>query len=138
MAINRQALQAAYDDGLTDREAAQRVGCACQSVFRWRKRNGLRPNGVLNEVRARELYDAGCNDTEIGRQLGRTQSAIWSWRTRNGLPSVRSRPRDWIARALELERAGLSRNAIAAHLQLSRGTVHGALYRLRYAQEARP
>lgn len=86
-------IEALYDQGLLDKQIADRLGCTAQTVFRWRKRNGkpLRPrlppsNKKMDEVRARELYDRGLSDTEIGEIMGLSRSTIATWRNRRFLP----------------------------------------------------
>lgn len=81
-----------YEKKLSDKQIAEKLGCAPETVFRWRKRNGkpvLRytsPNKKLNEVRARELYDRGLSDSEIGEIMGAPRSTVATWRLRAFLP----------------------------------------------------
>jgi len=65
-----------YDQGLTDREIAQRVGRANVSIFFWRRSMGLpahpraRRKHRLDWEAITSDYRAGLNTVEIGRKYG--------------------------------------------------------------------
>ena len=49
MATNTTTMEALWNDGLVDRAIAEKLNCAQNTVFHWRKRNGLPSNaGIFN------------------------------------------------------------------------------------------
>lgn len=88
-----------YDQGKTDGEIAESVGCAKDTVMKWRRRKGLTPNvnkpkTPINYELVRRLYMAGLTDIEIAGALGCCRSAIQKWRAENLLPVNRPRGKE--------------------------------------------
>lgn len=89
--LDQEKLRALYDRGLTDREIAEEMGCARDSVRLWRKRTELPPNGNKAKRRVdwdavRALYMAGMTDREIAEATGHHRQSIGDWRRTEGLP----------------------------------------------------
>ena len=81
-----------YDKGMNDAEIARELGCAKDTVFRWRKRMELPPNGnnshySIDWERIRALYEQGLNDSQIGKAVGVSHQTVCNWRSANKLPS---------------------------------------------------
>jgi transcriptional regulator len=78
-----------YKQGLTDREIADQVGMAQESVSYWRRRNGLPRNAARWDSQRMSLYNQGMTDREIGRQTGQRATTICNWRAARKLPANR-------------------------------------------------
>ena len=77
-----------YEQGMSDRRIASRLGGSQNTVWRWRKANGLAPNPLgtsVNDNRM-ELYLSGMTDPEIAQELGVKPNSICEWRKRHSLP----------------------------------------------------
>lgn len=81
-----------YDKGKTDREIAEALGCAKDTVRLWRKRKELPPNGMspkrrIDYGKVRALYMEGLSDRKIAAELGCSSGRILDWRWAEGLPA---------------------------------------------------
>lgn len=78
-----------YKEGLSDPKMAEALGVSCDTVRRWRRRNGL-PNNFRRTAQQENLlmnlWLSGKNDREIAEAVGRAPSTISEWRKKNGLP----------------------------------------------------
>ena len=78
-----------YDQGLNDREIADKFGCHTSTVRDWRVENGLEAqNSYTNHDTTGwiDLYDQGLSDGQIGKQVGAIPASVRAWRKRNKLP----------------------------------------------------
>ncbi len=80
-----------YDQGMTDREIAERCYVSRGVIYKWRKRRGLPYNSQYDERKRHNLYRQGLNDYEIAARCGVTQPAIFQWREKMGLPPNRTK-----------------------------------------------
>lgn len=85
-----------YDQGKSDGEIAEAVGCAKDTVQKWRRRKCLTPNvnpprRPIDYEMVRRLYMAGLTDREIAETLGCGRNSIYEWRAGNLLPFNRKR-----------------------------------------------
>jgi len=85
-----------YNQGLSDREIAQRVGITASVVGEWRKRrhlpiNSLRGRNTDQEMYERrlKLYNQKLTDKQIADLEGVSEQAIRTWRKVHGLPAHR-------------------------------------------------
>ena len=77
-----------YKIGLNDREIADELGCAHETVRRWRQNEGLGHNythGAKPPERILSLYEAGETDKEICSELGLSSGYLCKWRMKRGL-----------------------------------------------------
>lgn len=76
-----------YDQGLTDQEIADKLGCTVNLIGARRRAAGL-PSVAQrnNDAEYQRLYDAGYCDAHVAQVMGCTKSAVANWRKRNGLP----------------------------------------------------
>ena len=101
-------LEELYNEGLNDKEIAEKTGVSKIAVCRWRHRNKLPHNRYANKPKSnrtrthkkgdayienpkyaivRELYNEGLNDKEIAAKVGMHQKSIFRWRKDNKLLS---------------------------------------------------
>ena len=131
-------IRALYEQGLTDRQIAEKLECTTTPIFAWRKRWGKaahveKPRGKVDPELAMQMYLEGKCDREIGEAMNCGHNAIAYWRTRNGLPTLHGPERyDW-SKALPLYRAGATDKQIAKAVGCS---VSGAREWRRRATEA--
>jgi len=85
-------LQELYDQGLPDRDIANRVGISKQTVRNWRLKLGLpchpAPSGPVNVAdwdRAAVLHASGRTDEQLAEELGVARKTVQAWRQKNGL-----------------------------------------------------
>lgn len=80
-----------YQQGLVDRQIAEKVGGSQTTIGAWRRFNRLPPNRARVEKatyadrykRRTELYHQGLSDKQIAEIEGVTRAAISTWRHRN-------------------------------------------------------
>jgi len=79
---------AIYNQGLRDKEIAEKIGVSLDTIYRWRKAHGLPRNyeRTANDAIRFSLYREGKTDREIATSVGIKKNAIWYWRKRNNLP----------------------------------------------------
>lgn len=87
-----------YNEGLSDYEIAKRVNRHSSTIYKWRKRNKLKPNHDVRLTEEqfkdiKEMYLTGLNDFEIGEAIGTGHCNIHYWRKKNNLPA--NAPRGW-------------------------------------------
>ena len=81
-----------YEQGLIDREIADRAGLTIGSIWQWRQKNNLPPNGVISEEdkkKIKKLRKEGKNDKEIGEIIGWSTTAVGKVRAKLGIPSAK-------------------------------------------------
>lgn len=86
-----------YAERLKDREMAERLGVATDTVRKWRKARNLPPNGGkrewyrapgqsrYNAPEVMRAWENGATDRELAAMTGTTTPAAKNWRYRNGL-----------------------------------------------------
>ena len=77
-----------YEQGLVDREIAEKLRAHPSTVTRHRNRLGLKANGcirVFTDQQLIDLHEQGLNDREIGEKLGSSRALVSRHRTRLGL-----------------------------------------------------
>jgi hypothetical protein len=86
-----------YEQGLTDREIAARVGIRPNTVVVWRRERGLAvnssgrgPKAPLCDAR-KLLYDLGWSDGRIAKEQQVDKGSVRQWRHRRNLPANFSR-----------------------------------------------
>jgi len=81
-------LKKLYEQGLIDREIAEKLGVSKGAVWERRNSLGLPPNGrkKFSDSEFKELYEEGLNDYEIGEKLGVSRSAVRNRRNSLDLP----------------------------------------------------
>lgn len=87
--------QQLYEQGHTDKEIADALGCCPQYVGKWRSRRGLpvhaavRPSFVqrIDWDSAYSMYAKGLTDKQIAAELGCSDRSVHHWRKKNCLPS---------------------------------------------------
>lgn len=136
--INKEQVRELYRMGLNDREIADELGCAHETVRRWRQNEGLPHNykhGAKPQERILSLYEAGKTDKEICCELGLSVGYLCKWRWRRGLspnPPPEKKLREERIRMLQeghsvreiAEREGVSQDAIYKWLR-ARGLCGG-------------
>jgi transposase len=77
-----------YDQGLTDKEIAEKTGKSRGAVRDWRykQKPPLPPNGVVAPPNYRYWYDQGLTDKEISKKADKTYAAVVAWRRRQKPP----------------------------------------------------
>lgn len=81
-----------YDQGLTDQEIADKLGCTVNLIGARRRAAGLPSIAQQrNDAKYRHLYDAGYCDAHIAQEIGCSKKAVSVWRNRHGLPFNRDR-----------------------------------------------
>ena len=90
-----------YEQGKSDGEIAEVMGCYASVVRVWRKRNDLQINIKPRKKRVvksrfdwdkgRTLYDRGMSDGEIAKVLGCNKNSVLKWRGRTNLPANKER-----------------------------------------------
>lgn len=94
MVYDEAIMRAAYDNGGTDKEIAEAVGCGKSTVWKWRQFRGLPPNLApptepkFDRVAMMALYKKGYGDKMIARMMGCTHATVFRWREKNDLPPV--------------------------------------------------
>lgn len=120
------------EQGLNDRQIAERLGLSRSAVQKIRSSAGLEP--VLSPIDKEaflSLYNQGMGDAHIAAQLSRTKTEVTRLRRTMGLPTQgRARVQIPEPRLLELHAQGLSDGQIAAELGVSRTHVLKARKRL--------
>lgn len=91
--IDPEKIRALHQQGMSDREIAERLNYSVTSVGKWRRKTGLPLNPVRDKSRvsheaALKLYHMGFTDRQIANVLGVSKSAVVGWRHRKFLPSV--------------------------------------------------
>lgn len=56
-----------YEEGLVDIEIANKVGCSQSSIYQWRKRRGLPPNGTVGGNHKKRRWKNAQNKTDSPR-----------------------------------------------------------------------
>lgn len=92
--IDYARVQSLYNEGLTDKEIAEKLGCNKSKVWEWRTKRGLpshsnRGKHDLNAVE--QLYRRGYSDTMISRELSIPAYVVTQWRNRHGYTRNRSK-----------------------------------------------
>ncbi|MFW5891614.1 MAG: helix-turn-helix domain-containing protein, partial [bacterium] len=79
-----------YDQGLTDHEIANKLGCSKSIIRKWRRKNNkiFNKKTIISEKNNKILkyYNQGLNDTEIADKIGCSFSTIRRWRKKNKMP----------------------------------------------------
>ncbi|KYK37618.1 MAG: hypothetical protein HXS46_18390 [Theionarchaea archaeon] len=113
--ISNDELLELHQQGLTDREIAERLRVTQAAVNYRRQKLGLKNNyerNTFSDNQLRKLYNQGLNDREISEALRVTQAAVNYRRGRLGLPSNYIREKSFLI----LYRKGLSAEEIAQKL----------------------
>ncbi len=82
-----------YDQGMTDREIAERIGISDSKVYHWRHRKEklpLHPSHHGPDCRcdwdkAMEMHRRGCGDAEIAKEVGCARNTVYRWRMKHDL-----------------------------------------------------
>ncbi|MBR5094472.1 MAG: helix-turn-helix domain-containing protein [Oscillospiraceae bacterium] len=89
--LDRERARELYEQGRTDREIGELLGVNENTVWDWRKKEGLQSNGAkkseARRVAMKELYEQGMSDYAIAAALGVRRNAVICWRKRTGLPT---------------------------------------------------
>lgn len=91
MISTEQQRQSLYEEGLTDREIAERSGVDRSTICGWRKRRGLKPNGERPAAGSqhtpvrRLLHDMGWGAKSIARHEGVGLQTVRDWRKRHAV-----------------------------------------------------
>ncbi len=107
-----------HEEGLNDREVAERLGANRRTVLDRRRRLGLESNRphVRDHQRFLALYEKGMNDPEIANALGVTDGMVYNYRKRHGLASNWNRSLFTDQQFLTLYEKGLNDAEIAKTL----------------------
>lgn len=73
-----------YNQGITDREIAEKTNYSSSNITRLRNQAGLPPN-VKPEYDWRHWYRQGLTDLAIAIRAGVNPRTVYRWRHRNGL-----------------------------------------------------
>lgn len=89
-----------HEQGKSDSEIAEVMGCYASVVRLWRKRSNLPINIKPRKKKVgkprfdwdkgRELYDQGMSDGQVAKILGCNKNSVQKWRERNHLPANRA------------------------------------------------
>ena len=122
-----------YQKGMTDGEIAREIGSVKSTIYKWRHRNELPPNGKPQDggskydyKKFRELWDRGLSDTKIAEACGCAASTVSRWRMLYGLKTrgvSGSAPRLDRGRIRELYDRGWSDEKIAREMGCNSSTV---------------
>jgi uncharacterized protein YjcR len=93
--IDKEKADKLWLDGKLDTEIAEHLNCSQQTVYNWRKKNGLRNNKAIasrnkNSVRHEQLtklWEDGLKDSEIAKELKCSTITVWKYREDNGMGS---------------------------------------------------
>jgi len=139
-----------WNEGLTDREMADKLKVKRGTISIWRNRFRLDvndmakdgvslPAGMLNNRKNREkyeLYKQGKTDKQIAETLGLNKKTICNWRKRNNLEVNRSKRKGNIGinwkkhnEKMKLWNEGLTDGEIAKKLNISKGRVRQWRYK---------
>lgn len=99
-----------WENGLTDKEIAEAVGCSRTTVRRFRYQNDLATNSwgvktdLIDEI-GWPMYRSGSTDIAIAEKVGCSRFLVQRWRVKNKLPSnCPTGSEDWKATLPNLER----------------------------------
>lgn len=124
---DRDIFRKLWEQGLSDSQMAKEVGCAKETVIKWRQEEGLPFNEAhvhVDREKMLALYQQGLNDGEIGRELGCAPQTVKHWRNKKGLPAITQRRTvDW-ATVRRLYMTGLSDAEIARTAGCHENTVY--------------
>lgn len=95
MKINKEEATALWNNGLLDTELAEHFNCAVITIKKWRDRNNLLSNNVINRNeksstthdRLNKLWEDGLKDSEIAKELNCSTITVWKFREENGMGS---------------------------------------------------
>ena len=95
MKINKEEATALWLDGKLDTEIAKHLNCSEATIQRWRQRNYLKSNSVINQNKENlaihehitELWENGLKDSEIAKELKCSTVTVWKFREENGMGS---------------------------------------------------
>jgi uncharacterized protein YjcR len=86
MYIDKDQFKKLYEKGYSDRQIAEKMGFAIDSISNYRRRVGLPSHRKYCDYsKCMELYLKGYNDVQIASELGISKSTVGIWRKRNGL-----------------------------------------------------
>jgi transposase len=128
-----------YNQGLNDKEIAQKMGLAISSIQHWRKKNNLPPNRFHkfpHEKRKNflELYEKGFNDREIAERLNLSPFIIYRLRKKHNLKAHRCRKKK---RSLSTKEFQAEKNFIIRSIRSNfvKLTKHNPLMALKIAED---
>jgi len=102
MNIDKDWFKRLYDIGYNDRQIAEIMGFATDSVYNYRRRMGLPSHRKYFDYgKFMELYQKGYNDVQIASELGFTKETVGTWRRRNKLPTQKEKRLAKIDRIIE-------------------------------------
>jgi uncharacterized protein YjcR len=88
MNIDKDRFKKLYENGYNDRQIAEKMGFAIDSISNYRRRIGLPSHRKYCDYgRCMELYEKGFNDVQIASELGIAKTTVGIWRKRNELPT---------------------------------------------------
>ena len=91
MKINKEEATKLWFRGLLDTEIAKHLNCAKITIVKWREKNSLKSNYVINNLVSREritkLWENGLKDSEIAKELKCSAETVWKFREENGMGS---------------------------------------------------
>lgn len=135
--VSEEALQEAYDRGLSDLKIAQELKLSAHQVAMWRRDRGLESNFVIQKKkrcidpeRAMRLYMEGRTDAGIAEDMGVNQTAVFAWRVKNGLPANgKAKIRDKQDMMFEMYHEGCSDREIAMEVGVTKNAIASWRYK---------
>jgi len=118
-----------HQQGLTDKEIAEREGRTIKAIRVWRKSRGLSENIPKSKQQAvLKMYEQGFSDEQIAVAMGVLLRSVKRWRKAGWLPE-RQDPllQRFIANVTTLRNRGMSVLAISKQLGVSRTQVYSAI-----------
>ena len=84
-----------WNNGLLDTEIAEHFNCSEVAIKKWRKRNYLKMNTVIDQSKKSlvihgqitKLWESGLKDSEIAKELKCSTTTVWKFRTENEMGS---------------------------------------------------
>lgn len=125
-----------WETGSMDREIAEKLGCAVNTVSAWRKKNDLSSRhgkraSVIDWEKGMKLYSEGKSDGKIAEALGCAKVSVRHWRTNKGLPPnyEERKERNWDT-VWDLYYAGMNDAQISKVTGIPSSTIWGRRTRL--------
>jgi uncharacterized protein YjcR len=102
MYIDKDQFKKLYEKGYSDRQIAEKMEFAIDSISNYRRRVGLPSHRKYCDYsKCMDLYLKGYSDVQIASELGISKNTVGIWRKRNGLPTQNAIQMSGIERIVE-------------------------------------